>query len=112
MADTAAARGDLPCCAQRFALSPCGLTWAHIFRELIAIDDAVEALKPVSYGNGPRGFVAFVTCPATEAGDGPAGPGQAVGRMGVLLLAGSPLQLLLQRAHDRDLLGIEHATGR
>src|SRR5215208_1414955 len=93
------------------SLPPCGLTWAHIFGELIAIDDAVEALEAIPHGNGSGGFVALVTCPAAEAGDDPTGPGQAIGWMRVLLFACATLQFLLQRMHDHNLLGIEHAAG-
>src|SRR3984893_5819813 len=81
-------------------LSHKGLTWAHIFCEVIAINDGVEAIEPVSHGNGPSRFVAILSGPAAETGDGPAGPGQAVGRMRVLLLGRAPLQFRLQRMQN------------
>src|SRR5258708_37510913 len=89
-----------------------GLTWAHIFCEVLAMNDAVEAIEPVSDGNGPSRFVAVVTGPAAETGNGPTGPGHTVGRMRVLLLGRAPLQFLLHRMQDFDLPGVEHAAGR
>src|SRR5215472_5992593 len=92
------------------ALSPLGLGWAHIFSEHVAVDDAVEAIESVSHGDRSVRFVAAVTGPAAQACDAPACPGQAVGRMRVLLLDGAPLQLGLQCTQDVNLLGAEHAA--
>src|SRR6202035_3487679 len=87
-------------------------TWAHIFCEGIAIDDAVEALKAVSHGDRPRGFVTVVAGPAAEPGDGPPGPGQGIGRMRILLLGSAPLQLLLEGVQDLNLGSVEDVAGR
>src|SRR5215472_14168725 len=87
-----------------------GLGWAHIFSEHVAVDDAVEAIESVSHGDRSVRFVAAVTGPAAQACDAPACPGQAVGRMRVLLLDGAPLQLGLQCTQDVNLLGAEHAA--
>src|SRR6266700_3455903 len=95
----------------RPAPSPIGLTWAHIFGQRISIDDTIEALEPVSHGDGAGGFIAAVTGPATEPRNGPGGPFEAVRRMGILLFWGSPLQLLLQGTQNLDLSFVEHAAG-
>src|SRR5215472_15877903 len=89
---------------------PARLGWAHIFSEHVAVDDAVEAIESVSHGDRSVRFVAAVTGPAAQACDAPACPGQAVGRMRVLLLDGAPLQLGLQCTQDVNLLGAEHAA--
>src|SRR5436853_3711668 len=92
------------------SLSPLGLTSAHIFCEVITIGDSIEALEAVSHGNRSCGFVTLVACPAAQTSNGPRGPGQAVGRMTVLLFRRAPFQFLFQRVQHSDLLWIEHAA--
>src|SRR5260221_12416548 len=95
----------------RSDLSRKGLAWAHIFGEDISIDDGGEALDPVTHGNGAGGFVAAVTGPAAEAGDGPACPTGSIGRVGIFLLGRSPLQLCWHRMQGFNLDGVEHTVG-
>src|SRR5271155_510522 len=77
-------------------LSPCGLGWAHIFGQSVTVEDGAEALESVAHGDGSMGFVAGVAGPAAETSDGPGGPCEAMGRMGVLLFLCAALKLRLQ----------------
>src|SRR5271166_2869194 len=88
------------------------LAWAHISGEMIALDDGIEALEAVAHGYRAGGFVAGIAGPSAEAGDGPAGPGEGPGRMGVLLFQRAALQFLLQNVQDLDLSFVEDAARR
>src|ERR671931_860704 len=82
-----------------------------LHRKMIAVDDAVEAFEAVGDGDGTIAFVAVVTGPTAETGDDPGGPGEAVGREGILLLDGAALQSSDQGGQDKDLLRTEDAAG-
>src|SRR5208337_485836 len=79
---------------------------------MIALDDGIEALEAVAHGYRAGGFVAGIAGPSAEAGDGPAGPGEGPGRMGVLLFQRAALQFLLQNVQDLDLSFVEDAARR
>jgi hypothetical protein len=64
--------------------------------EEIALNDGIDAIESVAHGDGSGGSLALVAGPSAEACDGPGGPGEAVSKIGILLLAGAALQAQLQ----------------
>src|SRR5438552_12957139 len=88
-----------------------GLTCAHIFCQIIAVDKTVKAFEPVAHRYRASRSIAFVSGPAAKACDCPRSPGESAGAVRVPLLIRAPLQLRLKRMQHFDFRFIEHAFG-
>ena len=76
------------------------------------MDDGIEAFEPVSHCDWSGGSFTFVAGPAAEASDGPGGPSEGSGWIGILLLGGAALQSRLQGVQDLDLSVVKNVDCR
>src|SRR3954468_8714071 len=67
-----------------------------------------EVFEAVFHGDGTGRFGRWITVPATEAADDPGGPGEAVGRMGVLEPLALSFEVAVEGRKRCGLVGIEH----